>query len=273
MVGSSDVVPKPQVQYLCDKGFAVVLPNYRLVPQVTGKQSFTDCETAYDWAVSKLPKLLKANHGVILDVDNVVAMGHSSGGTLSMHIAGCRPLKAATAFYPSLYGADTTTSIHKPTTAPPFGFMPDWTPTKEDLAAIEPAGKQVSEFQLGGPHVVPQPRNKWQMMVIKHGEWAKVVQPDGDLAALDPLTRISAKWAPLMIVQGAADNVPGSNLELALKAEKDLKSNHVNIQLEVVPGEGHMFDIMPAVGTSDLGIKWQAVVKGLDWLLSHVVVT
>jgi hypothetical protein len=41
-------------------------------------------------------------------------------------------------------------------------------------------------------------------------------------------------------------------------------------RLEVVPGETHMFDLPPLVGTSDLGPKWQAVVKGLDRLTSNV---
>jgi acetyl esterase/lipase len=267
MVGSSDIIPKPQIEYLCSKGFAVVIPNYRLAPQVSGEQSFRDCETAHDWAVADLPKHLQAEHGISLDSSRVVAMGHSAGGTISMHLAGCRPLKAATAFYPSLYASDLLTTIHKPTTVPPFGFMSDWTPTEEDLAAISPPGIDVSEFQLGAPPAKPLPRNKWQMSVIKKGEWARVVQPDGNLAPLDPMTRVSGEWAPLMIVQGAADNVPGSDLGLAKRAVKDGKAAGLDVQLEVVKSCGHMFDLMLQPDDSE---AWAAVVKGLDWLVSHV---
>ena len=86
------------------------------------------------------------------------------------------------------------------------------------------------------------------------------------------MTKAGAQWPPVMIVQGESDNVPGSDLKLAQRAEKEMKDAGVKeVRLEVVPGEGHMFDLPPTVGTSDLGPKWQAVVKGLDWLCSHIL--
>ncbi|KAK4561054.1 hypothetical protein LTR86_005009 [Recurvomyces mirabilis] len=269
MVGSSSIVPKPQIDYLCLHGFAVVIPNYRLAPQVSGKQAFVDCETAYDWAISDLAAVLE-KHSISVNTQQVVAMGHSSGGTLAMHMAGKKQVKAATAFYPSLYGSDKTTTIHKPTNAPPFCFAKDFVPTDEDRAAISPPDYEVSEFQLGAPPAIPQARNKWQMHVIKNGLWAETVQPDGNLAALDPMTTVSAHWAPLMIVQGELDSVPGSDLSLVKRAEKELMAAGVDFQLEVVSGEGHMFDLAPNVGSTDVGPKWQAVVRGLDWLVAHV---
>ena len=109
------------------------------------------------------------------------------------------------------------------------------------------------------------------MHVLKHGQWMGIVAPDGDYAAIDPMTRLSVRWAPTMLVQGEIDNVPGSSLELAERAEKAMKAAGVKeVRLEVVQGEAHMFDLPPFVGTSDLGPKWQAVVKGLDWLVTHV---
>lgn len=32
IVGSSEIIPKPQVNYLASQGFVVVIPNYRLGP-------------------------------------------------------------------------------------------------------------------------------------------------------------------------------------------------------------------------------------------------
>ncbi|KAK5681604.1 hypothetical protein LTS10_006137 [Elasticomyces elasticus] len=271
LVGSSEMIPKVQTQYLCSKGFVVIAPNYRLVPQVTGREALADCADAYDWATTELSEAMQKEHSIELDPSQVVAMGHSSGGTAALHVASSRSLRAVTAFYPSLFLADTTTSAHKPTSAPPFGFMPDYTPNDEEYASIEPAGVQVSEFQLGGPGIVPQPRNKWQMHIIKHGEWLQKVQPDGDYASVDPFTRVSTDWPPVMIVQGELDDVPGSSLELAQRAELKLKDAGVKeVVLEVVPGEKHMFDMPPSVGSSDLGPKWEAVERGLDWLVDRV---
>jgi acetyl esterase/lipase len=267
MVGSSEMIPKPQIQYLADHGFAVVIPNYRLSPQVTVKKSFEDCEEAFDWARATLPGILKADHEVTLASDKIVALGHSAGGTIALHLASTKPVKAVTAFYPSLFIADELTTLGQPTSAPPFGAMPDFIPSDEDWASIKPNDTQLSEASLALPGTTPSARNKWQMHVIKHGEWLRTTCPDGDIAAIDPMTRISPDWPPVMIVQGEVDNLPGSGLELAQRAEKELKAGGVKeVELEVVQGETHMFDMSPMVGTTDLGPKWQAVVKGLDWV-------
>ena len=249
----------------------MVIPNYRLAPQVNAKDAFNDCEEAYDWATTALPGTMKSEHGIELDSEKAVAYGHSSGGTLALHMASRKPVKAVTAFYPSLFNADTSTSAHKPSSAPPFGTMPDYHPSDEDWAEIKPKGKQISESGLAAPGTIPPPRNKWQMHLIKHGEWMRTILPDGDFAAIDPTTRLSSDWPPVMIVQGEVDNIGGSSLELAQRAEREMKAAGVKeVQLVVVPGEAHMFDLPPMVGTSDLGPKWQAVVKGLDWLKTHV---
>lgn len=194
---------------------------------------------------------MNSEYGVEIDNSNIVAYGHSSGGTLALHMASCKPLKAVTAFYPSLFNADTSTSAHKPITAPPFGAMPDFYPSDDDWAEIKPNGKQVSEAGLAAPGTIPPPRNKWQMHIIKHGEWMSVVAPDGDFAAIDPMTRVSSSWPPIMIVQGEADNIGGSSVQLAQRAEKEMKAAGVKeVHLEVVKGETHMFDLAPTVGFS-----------------------
>ena len=271
MVGSSEMINKAQINHLATQNFAVVIPNYRLAPQVTAKEAFADCEEAYEWAEKTLPGIMKSDHDVKLDSSKIVAMGHSSGGTLALHMASCKPVKAVTAFYPSLFSADTSTSAHKSTSAPPFGIMPDFEPTAADWKEITPEDKQVSETGLAAPGTVLPPRNKWQMHVLKHGQWMDIVLPDSDYAAIDPMTRLSSNWPPVMIVQGEIDNVPGSNLGFAQRAEKEMKAAGVKeVRLEVVSGESHMFDMPPTVGTSDLGPKWQAVVHGLDWLSSHM---
>lgn len=271
IVGSSEMIPKVQVQYLANQAFVVVIPNYRLAPQVTAKKAFADCEEAYDWATTSLLHILKSEYDVEVECNKVVTMGHSSGGTIALHIASCKSVKAVTAFYPSLFNADTSTSAHRPTTAPPFGSFPDFLPSDEDWGAIKPSGKELSEAPLARPGVMPVARNKWQMHILKHGQWTSNILPDGDFAAIDPLTRLNERWPPAMIVQGEADNVPGSSLALAQRAEKEIEAAGVKeVQLELVPGEDHMFDMPPIVGTTDLGSRWEAVVRGLNWLKNHV---
>ena len=271
MVGSSEIIPKTQVEYLCSHGFLVVAPNYRLAPQVTAIEAFADCEEAYDWAVTQLPNAMAKAYALEVDPGRVVAYGHSSGGTLAIHVGSTKHVKAVTAFYPSLFLSDLTTSAHAKCTIPPFGTIPDFAPSKEDWAVVTPKGIELSEAPMGKPGTIPPPRNWWQMHILKHGQWLLSLQPDGRYEALDPMTRVSAQWPPVMIVQGEIDNVPGSDLQLAQRAEKEMKAAGVKeVRLEVVSGESHMFDLPPMVGTTDLGPKWQAVVIGLDWLCSHI---
>ena len=271
LIGSSEIIPQPQIEWLASQGFAVVIPNYRLAPQVDGKTAYRDSEHAYEWSVSSLAEIMSAQHEVKLDSTRVVSMGHSTGGTIALHIGATKAIKAVTAFYPSLYFADKTTSSHLPCTAPPFGQMPDFEPSEEDWKLIKPEGQQLSEAPLAAPGTVPPPRNKWQMSILKKGAWLKAICPDGDFSAIDPLSRLGSHWSPVMFVQGDMDNVPGSSLNLVQRAVKDMEAAGVKeVVVKVVPGETHMFDLPPMVGTSDLGPKWQAVVAGLSFLKSHV---
>ena len=249
----------------------VVIPNYRLAPQVDGKTAFRDCEEAYDWATGALASTMAVQHDVKLDASRVVAMGHSSGGTIALHIGATKSVKAVTAFYPSLNLSDESSSAHKPCAMPPFNQMPDFEPSDEDWKIIKPADHQISEMPLTAPGTVPSVRSKWQMSILKNGKWMQAICPDGDFGALDPLSRLSGAWPPVMFVQGEADHVPGSSLELVRRAEGKMKSAGLEeVDVEVVPGAMHMFDMPPTIGTSDLGPKWQAVLAGLEFLKARV---
>ena len=202
-----------------------------------------------------------------------LAVTFSSGGTLALHITSCKSVKATTAFYPSLFNADTSTSAHKPMTSAIFAAVPPFQPSEEDWRAIKPSGKQLSEAPLAipTPGLIPPARNRWQVHLLKRGEWLSNVLPDGDFAAIDPMTRLNERWPPVLIIQGETDDIGGSGLELAQRAKEEMKAAGVKeVELEVVSGEGHMFDLPPTVGTTDLGPKYKAVVKGLDWLCEHV---
>lgn len=270
LVGSSEIIPQAQIDWLADHDFIVVIPNYRLAPQVTGATSLSDGVEAHDWAASGLAEMLKP-HGIQVNTSKIVAMGHSSGGTMALHVGSTRTVEAVTSFYPSLYLADESNDAHKPYNGPPFGNLPDYHPTEEDWQDIAPATKQISESALPVPIMPPPPRSRWQMDVCTKGKWMSTLCPDGDYASIDPLTRLNANWPPVMFVCGETDSIPGSTLDLAKRAEDDMRKVGVKeIALEVVPGAGHMFDMLKPLGTEDLGSEWQSVVAGLQFLESHV---
>lgn len=133
-----------------------------------------------------------------------------------------------------------------------------------------PADRQVSEAPLAPPGTKPAPRNLWQLALLKGGGFMKAVMPDGDYKSVDPCVLFEGsgpRWPPTMFVQGDKDDVPGSGIELVERAREELLgAGAKRVEVERVVGEGHVFDLPPMVGTSDLGLKWQAVVKGLDFV-------
>ena len=270
LVGSSEIIPRPQIDWLAVHGFLVVIPNYRLAPQVTGATSLSDGVEAHDWAASGLADTMKS-HGVQINTSEIAVMGHSSGGTLALHVGSCRPVKAVTAFYPSLYLADESSDAHKPYSGPPFGNVPDYVPTEEEWQTIAPANKQISETSLAAPNMPPSPRSRWQVDVCTKGKWISSLCPDGDYASIDPLTRLNANWPPVMFVSGETDTIPGSTLDLVKRAEEDMREVGLKeVMVEIVPGVGHMFDLLKPLGAEDLGSEWQSVVAGLKFLKDHV---
>jgi acetyl esterase/lipase len=271
MIGSSEIVPQPQIDWLVSHGFLVVIPNYRLAPQVNGATSMADSVEAYDWATSGLADIMRSQHGVDVDATSIAVMGHSSGGTIALHVGSCRPTKAVTAFYPSLYLSDESLDAHKPYNGPPFGDVPDYFPTEEDCASITPATKQISEMDLPGPNTPPHPRIKWQVDMCTKGKWLSTLCPHGGYRSIDPLTRLNADWPPVMIITGEVDTIPGSTLDLVKRAEVDMQAAGVKeVVVKAVPGAGHMFDLLKPLGAGDFGSEWQAVAEGLKFLESRI---
>jgi pimeloyl-ACP methyl ester carboxylesterase len=109
------------------------------------------------------------------------------------------------------------------------------------------------------------------MDVGSKGKWMSTLCPDGNYKSIDPLTRLSDNWPPTMFVSGEIDPIPGSTLDLAKRAEKDMRDAGVReVVVKVVSGVGHMFDLLKPLGAEDLGSEWQAVVDGLQFLKDHV---
>jgi acetyl esterase/lipase len=271
IIGSSEIIPQPQIDWLTSHGLLVVIPNYRLAPQVNGATCLADSVEAYDWATSDLADMMKSQHGVDINTTSIAVMGHSSGGTIALHVGSCRPTKAVTAFYPSLYFSDESLDAHKPYNGPPFGDVPDYFPTEEDWASITPATKQISETGLSNPNTPTHPRIKWQVDRCTKGHWLSTLCPDGDYRSIDPLTRLNAHWPPVMFITGEHDAIPGSTLDLVKRAEADMQAAGVKeVAVKAVPGVGHMFDLLKPLGAGDFGSEWQAVVEGLQFLETRV---
>lgn len=152
-VGSNAIVPTSQISYLSTLGFVVVVPDYRLCPQVSASDgAYADTVSVFAWCRNHLPRLLEDEHHVLVDGARIAAMGHSVGGTLALWL-GVQddPPQAIASFYPSLYLSNTETTAHKP--YPGFSAMPDFQDTKENHDALMnlPSGEQISAFPMAVP--------------------------------------------------------------------------------------------------------------------------
>ena len=80
------MVPETEIGTLVEMGFVVIIPEYRLCPQVSVYDGpIRDAEDCLQWARQALPGLL-SSEGVNVDSDRVASMGHSAGGGLAMHL-------------------------------------------------------------------------------------------------------------------------------------------------------------------------------------------
>lgn len=88
VLGSKAIVPKPQISYLTKAGFLVVVPNYRLCPQVSAFEGpITDSKDCLIWAIKHAASLLEQEaDGYRVDSEKVVVMGHSAGGGLALNM-------------------------------------------------------------------------------------------------------------------------------------------------------------------------------------------
>lgn len=70
------------VHFAESKGAIIVSPNYRLLPEATGKDIVEDLSNFYGWMKTSLPKeVSKMSSGVEANLSNILVAGESAGKT------------------------------------------------------------------------------------------------------------------------------------------------------------------------------------------------
>ncbi|MCJ1468152.1 hypothetical protein MMC07_006780 [Pseudocyphellaria aurata] len=278
VIGNNSGRPDSQVHYLAKQNFVVVVPNYRLCPQVSAHAGpFADAVAASRWCRNTLPALLKDSHQVAVDGTRLAAMGYSTGGTLALWLATQpSPPRSIASFFPTLYLSDTTSSAHQPYGG--FPPAPDYEPTAENEDALfnrGDGGRQLSSFDIAPPGTTPpQPRQLWFFTQIRNGTWMRAIQPDENYHLIDPCAHFADKgphWPATIFVQGDKDDVPGSGIAHVERAAADLKAaGAATVRIETVEGAPHNFTAFPGADVGAPGRKAEAVQAALDFLREHV---
>lgn len=83
--GSKAIVPRIQIEELGRLGFVVVIPNFRLCPQISVYDGpVTDAKDCLLWVQNSLAGLLATEgDGVLINTNRIVTLGHSSGAALA----------------------------------------------------------------------------------------------------------------------------------------------------------------------------------------------
>ncbi|KAH7089991.1 alpha beta-hydrolase [Paraphoma chrysanthemicola] len=264
VLGSSVMIPRSQISYLAQRGFVIVVPEYRLCPQVSLYEGpIQDAKDVLVWCREELPALLRQeNVEIEIDTTKVVAMGHSAGGHLALTTGTCpNPPLAILDFYSGKYFTDP----HWTTPLPAFSQIPPSEPSHTDKIFQGPQSiASAPMFTAAGPNL-SDPRCAWFIEQIKSGTSMSSIVPDGDYTRIDATSSFSGKFPPTYFLHGKKDVfVPYG---LSVRTHEALKALGVETEL-IMPDEiGHAFDLQISEEAKEFK-EW--VVPALDWLVGHV---
>ncbi|KAF5865349.1 hypothetical protein ETB97_004160 [Aspergillus alliaceus] len=256
---SKEVVPKSEISTLARLGFVVVVPNYRLCPQISVVNGpIADSKDCLVWAATKLTELLQTE-SVVVDSTRIVTMGHSAGGTLALLMGSVPevPVTAVLDFYGLKYLSDPVWQLP----IPEFEESPSW--PQEYIDKIY-EGPQVSAEV---PHLGDDasPREAWFATHMKQGTLLDKIVEGGDKSYMDGTNRFSASFPRTMFIHGTADKV--THHRFSVRAQEDLKKLGVAADLLLADGEKHVFDL--TLQEDDVSFV-EYVLPGLEFLARAV---
>lgn len=280
MLGAGAMTPKVQIDDLIKLGFVVVVPEYRLCPQVDLYEGpITDAMESFTWTKEVLPRLLERDAGVLIDPERVAAMGNSAGGCLALHmvslnsaiwicdshvVQGAAPqsAKAILALYPYI-GYDN--SFYS-TPLPAFKDVPA---IPEDFQNQIFEGPPVYRFPMvfleNHQPDLSLPRQAWMISQIRDGTLMKTINGGDDYTKVDPIYSFTEKYPPTCFIHGTADAMVSH--DFSARAETALEELDVDTELLYVDGADHAFD-MPL--QADSALYKEYILRGLKFLAEHV---
>ncbi|KAH8706952.1 alpha beta-hydrolase [Phaeosphaeriaceae sp. PMI808] len=262
VLGSTKMIPRCEIDYLVERGFVVITPEYRLCPQVTLYDGpVQDAKDVFAWCQTDLPQLLSSK-GVEVDGKKIVSMGHSAGALLALTTGLCHnPPLAIVDFYGLKYLNDP--SFFQPLA----GFSQIPKQPEEFISRIYNGPQAITSapmFVDGRPNLA-DPRCAWYIQQIASGTSLSHIVPDGDYQRVDATSQFGPGFPPTYILHGKSDEFVGYGV--SVRANEELKNACVESVLVLPEVLNHAFDLQMD-GTED-GFG-EYVVPALEWLVSHV---
>lgn len=247
-------------------GAVIISPNYRLMPEATSTEIYQDVEDLWTWIHTPALANILAQHSTPaeLDLDRIMAIGGSAGGTLSLYLALAHPteIRSVAVAYP---GTDMgAPAYNQPREGPVWG-----------QSFPESAFHDVMEkVKIGTPvsSVVSPERSAFMVACIQHGHLGELYKrgsEDTPVETLFPIARLkqSGGLVPrggVVIIQGRQDSViPMAEIEKFVARARELTPSADDIMFVARDGE-HGFDL-----SSQLDDSWlqEALKRGIEaWL-------
>ncbi|KAI3390979.1 hypothetical protein diail_8293 [Diaporthe ilicicola] len=288
-----------QTAMLLDAGFLPISIDYRLCPETTLSEGpMTDVVDSLHWIRTKLANVTLSRPDISVDASKVVTIGWSTGGHLATTLAwtskarGVQPPEAIFAVYCPLDYEDpfwTRPNIPEgagsPEAAAGQSFELDehlWTRGVFD-APITKYNVAPSKKALGGWLAPSDPRSRLALYMNCSGRTLHVLlagldkktrkEPaapaQSDVVAVSPLAQVRAGnyTTPTFILHPRGDDlIPWQQAQRTWEA---LQEVHVDSELRIVEGVGHLFDLGGLQRVRSTAAR-QAVVDGYDFLCRHV---
>ena len=225
----SGLWPAARARYL-QAGFVVVPVDYRLGPETRLPEIVSDVQAAYAW-------LRAGGAGPAVDPEQIVVLGHSAGGYLTLlsgQWLGPKPT-ALVSFYG--YGDIVGDWYSQPD---PFYNQQ---PPVSDAEAAHAVGQM--PLSASDPSNNDQ-RGRFYLYTRQRGQWPQALtghDPAREPAYFDPfcpVRHVTADYPPVMLLHGDADtDVPVTqSIEMAAACQR----SGTRYVLKVLPGYGHGFD-------------------------------
>lgn len=288
-----------QTAMLLDAGFLPISIDYRLCPETTlAEGPMADVVDGLHWIRTALPHIALSRPDISMDATKVVAVGWSTGGHLATTLAwtskarGVQPPEAIFALYCPLDYEDPfwtrpniPEGVGSPEAATAASFELDenlWTKGIFD-APITKYNVAPNKKALGGWLAPSDQRSRLALYMNCSGRALHVLlsgldkktrkEPaapaQADILAVSPLAQVRAGnyTTPTFILHPRGDDlIPWQQAQRTFEA---LQENHVDAELRIVEGVGHLFDLGGLQRVRNTAAR-QAVVDGYDFLCRHV---
>ncbi|KGO69172.1 Alpha/beta hydrolase fold-3 [Penicillium italicum] len=229
------------------KGAVIVSPNYRLLPEATGAEIYTDIEDLWTWLHSAEFVDLLANQSTptTVDLSRILVSGDSAGGLIGLYLALAHPteIRSAAVAYP--FVDPSSEAFSSPRAKPPFNNLVPESVVQESMKAVV--------LDTAKSSIITPDSLSFMLATIQHGAITSMYErgsKDVPREVLYPMRRLEQPnfeipQGGIAVIHGRQDTVvPLGDVEKfiarANEVTKDLPGNE-KITLTVQDGE-HGFD-------------------------------